>query len=453
MSDIDDSKIVKAKKYIIQPVSFSLAKYDGDLAKIKLMVSIFDKLQDVIKKSFHQDIAELPLFSDGMNNNEIILTIRLRDITSDTNHYAEIKQLLKDIALMPIEIPVTNLKDGKRYRQYQSLCKVVIPEDSYSNEAIIRIEKEVAKVFLDASTYGYQKCLKQVIMTCRSKYTQRLYILLTAWRNKKYVTFRVDFLKSMLRLEEKYPRWYMFNQKVIDTACRELKKKFDNDVSDCYFTYELIYKGNKEEGWPYCIKFNLFLSESAKRNLEDDSLANISILCEEKMSQLGVTKRNIRTFMSRLHGNQVFEFDDFLAMLNDRIQRERYAISDVSAYATTSCRRAISMIKNKEVVTDIEDINPIGFESKESVSSMYDKEWNRFLSALSKNMDKELFDTWITPLSLADVTKLDNSFLLISLLAPSRFVADHIEANHVDLVKKHLESAFGSKVNVKYVFK
>ena len=244
----------------------------------------------------------------------------------------------------------------------------------------------------------------------------------------------------------------MFYQKVIETACKELKKKYNSDVSDCYFEYELIYKGTKKEGWPYCIKFNLFLSDMAKKSLAEDALANVSILCEEKMMQLGITKRNIRTFMRRLSGNQIFEFDDFLAMLNDRIQRERCTISDVSAYATTSCKRAISMIKNKFVVSNIEDVEPLGVFVESSSNSMYENEWKRFKDAIAKSMDQDLFDTWIAPLSLHDVVLQDDLSVLISLRTPSRFVAEQIEANHIAVVKQHLESAFGAKVNIKYVF-
>ena len=70
--------------YMIQPISFTLARYAGDTTAL----------------------VELPLFTDDESNTKIRFKVEMKSICSEPKRYNEIKKLLVELAHMPIEMPV-----------------------------------------------------------------------------------------------------------------------------------------------------------------------------------------------------------------------------------------------------------------------------------------------------------------------------------------------------------
>ena len=97
-----EEKIEVPHVWLIHPVPFTLARYNGDTTKIKLMVALIEKLQEAIKKNFKKatEAIQLPIFSDPVTNNNIPLPsnkvripIYFKDVVDDTHHYEESKEL------------------------------------------------------------------------------------------------------------------------------------------------------------------------------------------------------------------------------------------------------------------------------------------------------------------------------------------------------------------------
>lgn len=89
------------------------------------------------------------------------------------------------------------------------------------------------------------------IIHLRSSYSIRLYELLKSYEGLKERTFTLIDLKIKLGIEDKYPKWINFRQRVLDHAQQELEQK-----TDIIFVYEPIKKGRSVHKVKFKIKNN-----------------------------------------------------------------------------------------------------------------------------------------------------------------------------------------------------
>jgi plasmid replication initiation protein len=76
-----------------------------------------------------------------------------------------------------------------------------------------------------------------VAMSLKGKHSQRFYELCSQYKNRGIFGKTVQQLKEMFMLDGKYPQLYLFKQKVIDAAQKEIKSFYDNGQCDLWFDY------------------------------------------------------------------------------------------------------------------------------------------------------------------------------------------------------------------------
>lgn len=432
--------------YMIQPISFTLARYAGDTTKIKLMVTLIDKLQVYIKQRLKNALVELPLFTDDESNSKIRFKVEMKSICSEPKRYNEIKKLLVELAHMPIEMPVKDLSNNTDYIKYTTFCSVLWPkEKQYRLQFYVDLEKDVAQKLLNLKEFGYQKYLKQVIMTSHSRYTQRLYMLITAWKFQGYVEYSVKFLRELLQLEDKYTRWAAFLKKVIMVAEAELYEQFQKGVSECYFKYTLKYSSGKPgKKEPDTIYFQLFLSQKELENMAIRSVYYMRILCERKMQQMGVSKTNINKFMKQVKDEQIAALDEMLGGLQAKLQREVSTISNSSRYATEACKNFLADLKRPKAAKPLADPmeTPLANDAKESML---------FFGYIKGVVTQEQYETWFEPIKLAGVQEHAGK-KRVTLLVPNEFFANHIDSNYQQVLKGAVEQIAGPDSLLRYVY-
>jgi len=79
------------------------------------------------------------------------------------------------------------------------------------------------------------------LLSFRSVFSIRIYQLLKSFEGLKKRKIRIEDLKTLLMIEDKYERWSDFKRYVLETSRKELKKL----SSDIFFTYTLEKKGRK----------------------------------------------------------------------------------------------------------------------------------------------------------------------------------------------------------------
>lgn len=93
----------------------------------------------------------------------------------------------------------------------------------------VKINDSVWNLFVEISK-GFKRYQLATAMALKSTYALRLYQLLN--ENSQPITYKVDWLKQMFQLQDKYPNNYNFIKRVIEPARKELDEK--GEIS---FTY------------------------------------------------------------------------------------------------------------------------------------------------------------------------------------------------------------------------
>lgn len=348
------------KTWLLQPMVVSIMRYDYDVVQTRALVAIIQEMQDAIQavmfnKSSAADqlslfdnsdfVAEFG-FKDFDPDKEIAMKIPLRNFGSDKRRYDTLKMALKQLVSIPVEIPITSLK-GDDYTQIKSLCEAFVPEKPYSSSVYIKIEKQIALRMIGDKTFGgVHKYLKDIVFDTRNKYVQRLYMFLSSWkRSGETCTVTVIWLRKMLRLEDKYPRWDMFYSKVIRGAEEELKEKSERGESDFYFTTQKIYKYGQKRGEPDELRF--FIHKSVAGELADEAFGLKSDkirIGDFAKNRFGIKGGDLKDILSKVNMENSKQLMAYLTELDERerVAMEAGKVKDLRRHAFTCIIRKLS---------------------------------------------------------------------------------------------------------------
>lgn len=106
-----------------------------------------------------------------------------------------------------------------------------------------------------------------VAISLKGKHSQRFYELCSQYKNRGTFGKTVKQLKDMFMLENKYPQLYLFKQKVIEAARKEIKSFYDEGQCDLWFDYAQDGKGDNAH-----FTFYVHTKEEEKRKAEQKTL-------------------------------------------------------------------------------------------------------------------------------------------------------------------------------------
>jgi predicted AAA+ superfamily ATPase len=119
------------------------------------------------------------------------------------------------------------------YLSLLSTAGLVAGIEKYSNNVTFRLNPRICEALLDFSK-GFKKYELKTALSFNSIYSMRLYELLSG--QKKPISYLIQNLKIMFKVEDKYKLTADFIRKTIDVAQKELDEKSP---------YSFIYKPNK----------------------------------------------------------------------------------------------------------------------------------------------------------------------------------------------------------------
>lgn len=278
MATKPESDLISLKdnnKIYVQPVSAALMRQGFTAIQNKVFTCLFGKLQAELhqmisknEKEFRfEDIQSKDVtFSDGLS-----FKMKFNEFGVSRNNYHDLKKALITLTGYTVEIPYKGPR-GKEFLRYTNFCDVFIDTKAYTKYCIIGMKKDVAKALLSLGM-GFQSIYKVVLLNnCKSSYSQRLYMLINAWKSKGTFRMKTEEFRKMLRIENKYPAFRHVKARVLDPARDELKSLCQGNFCDCYFEYEPIYPNGHKRGEPDMIEFivhakDVSLSEEAQQTL------------------------------------------------------------------------------------------------------------------------------------------------------------------------------------------
>ena len=168
---------IEEETWLLQPIAVTMMRHDYSLIQVRILVSIVESLQSILhgilnnKRGFQLDLFHTDeLDEDG----RMPIKLPFKELGVDPNHYPQLRNSLKMLASIPVEIPYKTA-EGRKYTKATNLCDVYIPEDrSYNKYAILKLDHSVAERLVSLD-FGYHRLGKQIVFACKNRYTQRIY--------------------------------------------------------------------------------------------------------------------------------------------------------------------------------------------------------------------------------------------------------------------------------------
>ncbi len=306
---------IEEETWLLQPIAVTMMRHDYSLIQIRILVSIVEFMQSKLYKILNKEKMEPEIFSDAELDNDGRLEIKtlFKTLGVDPNHYPQLRQSLKMLASIPVEIPYKT-EDGRNYLKVTNLCDVYIPEDAgiYEKYAVLKIDRTVAQRLVGMDL-GYHRLGKQIVFACRNRYTQRIYMFIESWLNKGGTVIKTIDFRKMLRLEDNYKKFSDFTRRVLEPAKEELEELAENGFCDCYFDYDKRYERGQRGGEPDSLIFHIYRPKNKlNKQLKDvtnmqrqqftdmlNRYFNIEMAVAGKMSER-ITAENYQDAVSKL---------------------------------------------------------------------------------------------------------------------------------------------------------
>ena len=256
--------------WLLQPIAVTMMRHDYSLMQIRILVCIVEKMQQKLREMLDKKTLEPTLFPTELDNDgRLEVKLYFKGLGVDPNHYPQLRESLKLLATVPVEIPYKT-QDGRSYLKVTNLCDVYIPEDIgiYEKYTLLKIDRQVAERLLSLRL-GYSTLGKQIVFSCHNRYSQRIYMFIKSWADKGTWIVNTFEFRKMLRLENMYTKFSDFCRRVLEPGNTYLKERAENVFCDCFFDYEKRYNHGQRGGEPDDLIFHIYRPKnSAAANLE-----------------------------------------------------------------------------------------------------------------------------------------------------------------------------------------
>ncbi len=339
------------REWLYNPIIYSQISGDFSLMQQRLLVGIVEKLQERIMKgiSYKRQTSLWPsLFADEELDQNVVMEIDPRQLGVQPANYDYLKSALEDLT----RIQVGFKKVGKT-KEYYSIVplfsRIDLPMSGDRRTGKIRVVmlKENVQDYFSLSM-GYTTHLAKIAQIAKKKRTPRIYIFLSALRNKedggkpidykefcKFLgidqeTFEAD-IKSRAKAkgetvkefpENPFRNFTKVKSQILEPTKKELDEFVRKGEVDFSFTYEPVYENDRKRGNPQVIQFHIVKGDIA-----------ISYDMEQKKKRtLNLFVDNMRKWCPDL---SEFELRNLLKDVEDYDMQDftEYAYKDIKAMA------------------------------------------------------------------------------------------------------------------------
>lgn len=205
------------------------------LLQTRFFVSLIKALQGAVKAEMEgKDWRQLIMF-DEMNKDMLRVGIQLSDIARP-DQYEEVIEAAKSFLNVNVEVEssfgkgrvkLTNLLTAVDF-PVKVNGKSVVYVELYKNvgHEIISIEKN-----FNGQPIKFTKYFFETAIAAKSKYTAKMYMLISSWKSKGGLFTTLDNLRGILGMgEEEYTNYNDFKRFVLKPVQKDLEKK-----ADCWF--------------------------------------------------------------------------------------------------------------------------------------------------------------------------------------------------------------------------
>ncbi len=318
--------------WLKQPNLITLMSGDFKTLQIRVLISLVEKLQGGIEDSLKKvPFQQMALFEDYFKSSNkpksFSFTIAYKDLGIEPNQYGELKEALKKLASIQVELDTKDPISGADSWSVTGLFKPYIPKVKHSKTFTIEMEENVLKTFLNIDK-GFTKFIKEIAFSSQSKYTVRMYMLISSWKDRGGFSITIDKFRHWLQLGEKYVEYKDVYKRIIRPVYEELFEK-----ADCWFEVAEIYRPG--EAKPY--KLNFKVVKSALSNQEKELLeTQIKNLSGIMFQHLKMQDKHISQIIPLINLSNYMTAINKVSYLASKVKAEWKEITDIPAYCTVA---------------------------------------------------------------------------------------------------------------------
>jgi plasmid replication initiation protein len=228
--------ILPGASYIYQSNRITNGRFpDFSTYHIKIFVCLIKQMQEAIKAEMDGKAwQQLGLFEE-VDSNYLRIGIPLSEISSP-QHYKAVVESFSDLRKIDYNIESPYAKGYVLHTGLIESFETPIKENGKS-VIYVKIVKDVAKDLIEISKnqqgkpISFTRYLYEVVMNSSSKYTWKVYTLISSWKAKGGLQISLERFREILGLNpEEYPNYADLKRRVIVPAQKELDHK-----ADCWF--------------------------------------------------------------------------------------------------------------------------------------------------------------------------------------------------------------------------
>ncbi len=290
--------------------------------------------------------AQRDLFDD------LILNIRVSDLCKEVNQTENKKETRKALE----RFRTRNFTYENENDDDWLTCGFINYAHIRKGIAEIQVSHKLMPFLVELSSQ-YTAYSLHVAMSLKSKWSQRMYELCQKWQGTDGFRMSVAELRKAFILEDKYNRYALLNERVLQIARKELKELYDLGQCDVYFEFTEERNGRTVEN----LRFKLFRKNSLNVQTTNDLLLEL-IPIFQSMYETNTKPKN-DSFIKKII-LQLQQYPNLIEPLNKRIKE---ILSDGMKNDTA---RYIRFILNEDIIA----YNPKSTKAKQAVSKAKEEE-------------------------------------------------------------------------------
>ncbi|BAD51374.1 replication initiation protein [Bacteroides fragilis] len=263
--------------WLKQPNIITLMNFDYKVIQLRILICLLERIQSYIEDAINgKGFEQMLPFEEFKAEKKVAFAIQYSELGVDASEYREVKKLLKELSVIPVELDTIDPITGADSWAVTGLLKAYIPKTKYTKQFTLEIEQEILKAFINVDK-GFTRYIKEIAFSTNSKYTLRMYMLMSSWKDKGGFSIRLDKFRKWLHLGVKYPKYRDLYKRIIRPVYEEL-----HEAANCWFEVAEIYQypGDDE---PYKLNFKVIKSapskaEQEKLNLQIKAFTNMAAL-------------------------------------------------------------------------------------------------------------------------------------------------------------------------------
>lgn len=295
-------------KEIIQSYVMTTARYNFSADEKRVLTHLVNTFQPLLEGKHLNGKIEQDLF----DNYHLILPIA--DFFVEGNRYTRVRDA------------IFSLNEKKFIYKDEDIEEVIriieMPKIYKRGQVQFVLNPKIVDCFLNFSK-GYSKYELEISLSFSSVYSMRLYELISG--QEKDITYKLDTLKEMFGVADKYKSNSNFIIKVIDVAKKELDAK-----SPYTFKYKIIKKGRAI----HALKFTpIYQQQHADSNIEFNSI-------KRRLSTRSIIGNEVHDYLRNTCGFSEREINNNLVTINKAIEISEGQILDELRIIQARSRKA-----------------------------------------------------------------------------------------------------------------